>query len=134
MQSSKTVALTTGAALSLLVAALSVSPAAPSHAKKPAAKGAAKPLSGAAAISHGKALVAQNRCNGCHGPDLAGRPGGAPSLHSDGVLKEYNQKTWERVLNTGLDNDGKPVRKPMPVYHMKAADADAIFAYLKTLK
>ena len=134
MHSRTTVALTTGAALGLLVAGLSVSPAAPNNVHKPVPRSSGKPLSGAAAVSHGKALVNQYKCNTCHGADLAGKPHFAPSLHATGVLKEYNQKTWERVLDTGLDNDGKPVRKPMPVYHMKAADADAIYAYCKTLK
>ena len=134
MQSPKTVALTAAAALCLLVAGLSVSPAAPAHGKKSAAKRSAKSLSGAAAVSHGKALVSQYKCNTCHGPDLAGKQGFSPSLKPAGVLKEYDTKTWARVLDTGVTNDGGKVRNPMPVYHMKAADADAIFAYCKTLK
>lgn len=87
-----------------------------------------------AQIAHGKALVGGNGCANCHGADLAGRKGFAPSLHQSGVLKEYNAATFARVMNTGVTNDGGHVQKPMPVYHMKNADGTAIYAYLKTLK
>ncbi len=85
-------------------------------------------------VAHGKALVAGNGCANCHGANLAGRKGFAPSLHASGVLKEYTPSTFARVMNTGVTNDGGHVRKPMPVYHLKNADGTAIYAYLKTLK
>ncbi len=37
-------------------------------------------------------------------------------------------------MNTGVTNDGGMVKKPMPVYHLKAADSAALYAYFKTLK
>ena len=87
-----------------------------------------------AMIARGKTISAEKRCNTCHGADLKGKPGFAPSLHADGVLKEYNAKTWARVLDTGVTNDGKPVKKPMPVYHLKAKDSAALWAYFKSVK
>ncbi len=102
------------------------------HAKKPMPK----PMksSSAALVSKGKALAAAKRCNTCHGADYAGKKGFSPSLHANGVLKEYNPKTWKRVMDTGVTNDGGVVKKPMPAYHMKAADSGALWAYFKTLK
>lgn len=85
-------------------------------------------------VAHGKALVGGNGCASCHGANLAGRKGFSPSLHTTGVLKEYNAATFARVMNTGETNDGGYVKKPMPVYHLKSADGTAIYAYLKTLK
>ena len=100
-----------------------------------AAKTMKKPMHMASAsVAQGKALSSQFRCNGCHSANLQGKPGFSPSLHQSGVLKEYNAKTWEKVLDTGMTNDGKMVKKPMPVYHMPKAKADAIYAYCKTLK
>lgn len=87
-----------------------------------------------ASVAHGKALVGGSGCANCHGANLAGRKGFAPSLHETGVLKEYNAATFARVMNTGETNDGGYVKKPMPVYHLKNADGTAIYAYLKTLK
>jgi len=37
-------------------------------------------------------------------------------------------------MDTGVTEDGGKVKRPMPVYHMKAADSAALYAYLKTLK
>jgi mono/diheme cytochrome c family protein len=91
-------------------------------------------ISPAATIAKGKTLVTTYHCNSCHAADLAGKKGFSPSLKSDGVLKEYNAKTWAVVLDTGVTNDGGMVKKPMPVYKMKAADSAAIWAYLKTVK
>jgi cytochrome c2 len=104
--------------------------AGPSAAKKVSTHKAS--ASGAAA--KGKTLAAKYRCNTCHAADLSGKPGFSPSLHASGVLKEYTPKTWDAVLSTGVTNDGGKVKPPMPVYKMSAADANAIWAYLKTLK
>ena len=94
-----------------------------------------KPMAGGGAlVSKGKALAAAKRCNTCHNADYAGKQGFSPSLKSTGVLKEYNPKTWAVVMNTGVTNDGGKVKPPMPVYHLKAADSNALYAYFKTLK
>lgn len=73
-------------------------------------------------------------CTGCHGLNLQGRKGFSPNLTKLGVLKEYNQKTFERVMSTGVTNDGGHVQKPMPVYHFPASVSDKIYAYLKSVK
>lgn len=95
-----------------------------------------KPMknSNAALVSKGKALAEAKRCNTCHNADYTGKKGFSPSLHASGVLKEYNAKTWARVMDTGVTNDGDVVKKPMPTFHMKAADSSALYAYFKTLK
>lgn len=89
---------------------------------------------GNASLAHGKALAASLRCNTCHGADYAGKKGFSPSLHASGIMKEYNAKTWARVMNTGVTNDNGHVKAPMPVYHLKPSDSGALFAYFKTLK
>ena len=37
------------------------------------------------------------------------------------------------LLTTGIANTGKPLRAPMPSFHMTRADAEAVLAYLKSL-
>jgi len=99
---------------------------------------AAPPLKNAktniALIAKGKALSNSKKCTGCHGPDMAGRPNFSPSLHASGPLRHYTAKTWARALDIGVDEEGKPFKKPMPTYHMAAPDSAALFAYCKTLK
>ena len=87
-----------------------------------------------ATIAKGKTLAVKYGCNTCHGKDYAGKPKFSPSLKKNGVLKEYNPKTWATVLNTGVTNDGGKVKDPMPVYKMKASDSAAIWAFLVSLK
>lgn len=98
---------------------------------------AMRPLDAKAAaslVAQGKQIVQQKGCNTCHGANLAGKPKFSPSLRSNGVLKVYNPKTWARVMDVGITEDGEKVKKPMPVYHLKAADSAALYAYFKTLK
>jgi cytochrome c553 len=85
-------------------------------------------------ILAGKALTVSDHCTQCHGANLTGQTQFSPSLRTTGVLKEYNKKTFETVLFSGKTNDGGMVSNPMPVYKMKAALADDIYDYLKTLK
>ncbi len=54
----------------------------------------------------------------------------APRLAGLGGLGEVDVT---RILETGLDPGGKPVRPPMHVYHLSHEDAAAIVAYLKAL-
>ncbi len=54
----------------------------------------------------------------------------APRLAGLGGLSEVEVT---RILETGLDPGGKPVRPPMHVYHLSHEDAAAIVAYLKAL-
>ena len=37
------------------------------------------------------------------------------------------------LLTTGIWRDGKPLRPPMPQFHMTREDADSVVAYLKSL-
>jgi len=37
------------------------------------------------------------------------------------------------LLTTGVWITGKPLRDPMPKFHMAPADAEAVVAYLKSL-
>lgn len=131
--------LTLGLGAVLSLAGIGQGPAAQAAkpaAKKPAAKKpAAKPAAGGAAlVAKGKALAESKKCNTCHSADYAGKQGFSPSLKSTGALKEYNPTTWARVMNTGVTEDGGHVKPPMPVYHLKKADSDALWAYFKTLK
>lgn len=54
----------------------------------------------------------------------------APRLAGLGGLGEVDVT---RILETGLDPGGRPVRPPMHVYHLSHEDAAAIVAYLKAL-
>jgi len=54
-------------------------------------------------------------------PDIAGLPG-------------WDTEKAVRFLMTGLAPNGQPARPPMPAYHMNRADAEAVVAYLKSLK
>ena len=108
-----------------------VSPAAPAKTLK---KPAPKAMFTAAQIAHGKALSEEKSCNSCHGATYAGKPGFSPSIRADGHTKTYNAKTFARMLDTGVTDDGGMVRKPMPVYHLPAKDGTDVYAFLTTLK
>jgi mono/diheme cytochrome c family protein len=102
------------------------------------------PMSGAAAkpmksmkmsmLAEGKNITTTKGCVKCHGSNLNGIPQFSPGLSKTGVLKEYNKSSFEVVMNTGKTNDGGMVTKPMPIYHFKSAQSDALYAYLVTLK
>ncbi len=124
-----TVALTAAFGLCAAFAGLQTSPAAPVHAMKhPAATGSA------ALVAAGKGVAENNGCNSCHGADYAGKKGFSPSIHANGILKQYKLATFERVMNTGVTEDGGHVEKPMPVYHMDAKKSAPLYAFLESLK
>ncbi len=83
-------------------------------------------------ISQGKSLTSQFGCTGCHGSDLKGKMG--PSITASGILKTYNKTTFERAMNVGLNPKGGPLQPPMPTFHMPKPKADAVYAYLKSIK
>ena len=93
---------------------------------------AAPAASSAKQIAAGKAMISQYKCNGCHGADLKGRPHFSPSIQWTSLSKKYNAKTFARVMDTGITQDGTKVKPPMPVYHLKATQSAALMAYLKT--
>ena len=115
-------------ALSLALASVGFSTSATAAAGKKKAV-----ASSAAMISQGKALASQYGCNKCHGADFHGKPGRTPNITETGELKNYNPKTFATLLSTGVEHDGKHLQH-MPVMHLPASKADAIYAYLKTVK
>lgn len=118
------------AALGLCAAfSTQISPAAPIHAMKhPAAGGSA------ALVAAGKGIAENNGCPSCHGADYAGKKGFSPSIRANGVTKQYTLTTFERVMNTGVTEDGGHVMKPMPVYHMDGKKSVPLYAFLESLK
>ena len=59
----------------------------------------------------------------------------SPGLTPDGRLWDrWKEEGIRNYLLTGLNPKGGKADAPMPTYKMKAADVDAIIAYLKTLK
>ena len=123
-----TAALTLAFGLCVTLAGIQTSPAAP---PKPAKKPAASPT---AQIAAGKALAESNGCNGCHSATYAGKQGFSPSIRATGVTKKYTLATWERMMDTGVTEDGGHVQKPMPVYHMPAAKSAPLYAFLMSQK
>jgi mono/diheme cytochrome c family protein len=57
-------------------------------------------------------------------PQQVPRIGGAPPATDAQMIT---------LLTTGLWTDGKPLRQPMPPFHMSKDDAEAVLAYLKTI-
>jgi mono/diheme cytochrome c family protein len=53
-------------------------------------------------------------------PRIAGNP---PGSDADMI----------KLLTTGVGRDHKPLRPPMPQFHMRVEDAEAVLAYLKSL-
>ena len=104
------------------------------HSGPPASAKLKIPSASAAQAMQGKALVTK-MCAGCHGADLAGRKGRSPSIRaSHGPMQHYTKKQFERLMDSGITDDGKKVMPYMPAFKMSAAKADSIYAYLKTQK
>lgn len=57
-------------------------------------------------------------------PVLAPRLAGNPPATNAGMIT---------LLTTAIWTDGKPLRDPMPHFHMTQADAEAVVAYLRSL-
>lgn len=129
MRTTPTAALTLAFGLGVTLVGIQTSPAAPPKAAK--MHTGASP---AALIAQGKTLAESNGCNGCHSATYAGKQGFSPSIRANGVTKQYKLATWERMMNTGITEDGGHVNKPMPVYHMVAAKSAPLYAFLTSLK
>lgn len=94
----------------------------------------------------GKYLIEEvAHCQVCHtrrladgGPDAsAWLKGGtdAPDITSGGALwKTWGEKGMARFLQTGRDPAGASAAAHMPAYRLRPDDAEAIAAYLKSLK
>ena len=125
-------ALTASLGLCAVFAGVQTSPAAPMHMNHPMMKHPM--MSNAVLIKEGKSVAESNGCNSCHSATYGGKAHFSPSIRANGVTKEYTLATFERVMNTGVTNDGGHVKKPMPVYHMPAAKSAPLYAFLKSLK
>jgi hypothetical protein len=58
-------------------------------------------------------------------PTVAPRIAGLPPASNDGMVT---------LLTTGVWITGKQLKDPMPKFHMTKADAEAVVAYLKSVK
>ena len=112
-----------------LCAAIAGLQAAPLHTMKhPAA------ATSTALVTAGKGVAETNGCNSCHGANYAGKKGFSPSIRANGVTKQYKLATFERVMNTGITEDGGHVQKPMPVDHMPVKQSAPLYAFLESQK
>jgi mono/diheme cytochrome c family protein len=94
-------------------------------------------------VARGRYLVGPaGACADCHGPTLHGqvlgflRPGMPVQYKSANIagLKFLTSAQAVTFLTTGVLPNGKRARPPMPEYRFNNADAQAIVAYLKSLK
>lgn len=58
----------------------------------------------------------------------------APASPNIAGLEGWDTEKAVQFLMTGLTPNGQPARPPMPQYKMNRADAEAVVAYLKSLK
>ncbi len=108
------------------------------------------------AVARGKYIVqGLSICDQCHTPrDSNGNPDRAHELEGAPVwLKSSEpQENWPlqapriagtlpgtdaemvKLLTTGIWRDGRPLRPPMPQFRMTRSDAEAVVAYLKSVK
>ncbi len=109
-----------------------------------------------AQIAHGEYLVkAVGQCGDCHSPmndkgefvmdkwlqgkklefwPLVPMPAWTDTSPNIAGLAGWDQTKAVAFFMTGLAPNGQPARPPMPQYHMNRADAEAVVAYLKSLK
>ena len=59
-------------------------------------------------------------------PQVCPRIGGTPSAPDEEMITMLTTGVWPKT--------GKPLRQPMPTFHMTRDDAAAVVAYLKSLK
>lgn len=45
----------------------------------------------------------------------------------------YDQEAFVRLLTTGINNQNRPPRAPMPPFRMTREDAEAVWSYLRSL-
>jgi mono/diheme cytochrome c family protein len=99
----------------------------------------------AADVARGQYLVGPaGQCSDCHGATLGGGPNQipgppgvpwAPSVPSlVGLTMFATDAQAVTFFETGALPDGSKVRPPMPEYRFNEADAQAIVAYLRSLK
>jgi len=109
-----------------------------------------------AQVAHGEYLVKSiGQCADCHTPfnDKGGyvedkwlqgkkldfaptipMPVWADTSPNIAGLEGWDSAKAVQFFMTGLAPNGQPARPPMPAYHMTKADAEAVVAYLQSLK
>lgn len=102
-----------------------------------------------AQIAQGKYLVTRVAgCGDCHSASLHGGPLGfkpvgamPPGMHWEPnapnivkLLKSGSADKWAKFLETGVDPHGGHADPPMPQFRLNHADAQAVVAYIRTLK
>jgi mono/diheme cytochrome c family protein len=134
-----------GAVAGLLMVFFSIGSASPNSAKATPAQ-----------IKRGEYLVkAIGQCGDCHTPFtltggfvmdkwLQGKklefaplipiPIWAPTSPNIAGLESWDTEKAVQFFMTGLSANGQPPRPPMPQYKMNRADAEAVVAYLQSLK
>lgn len=107
-------------------------------------------------IAHGEYLVKEiGQCGDCHTPMnergefiqdkwLQGTkltftstvpvPNWADTSANIAGLPGWDHANAVKFFMTGLAPNGQPARPPMPAYHMNKTDAEAVVAYLESLK
>ena len=107
-------------------------------------------------IAHGEYLVkAIGQCGDCHTPmnekgefvpgkwlqgkklefaSIVPMPVWADTSPNIAGLPGWNHEKAVQFFMTGLAPNGQPARPPMPMYKMNRADAEAVVAYLQSLK
>jgi mono/diheme cytochrome c family protein len=119
--------------------------------------GSGKPSADKSAmIAHGEYLVKEiGQCADCHTPMnemgqfvqekwLQGTkltftstvpvPGWADTSANIAGLPGWDHAQAVKFFTTGLAPNGQPARPPMPAYHLNKTDAEAVVAYLESLK
>jgi cytochrome c553 len=77
----------------------------------------------------GKGLYTQRHCDSCHGADLKGTPGMAPSLLPSGAMSHYTGDSFATLMNTNVGYSGKKMSLPM-AGKLKADEIKALYVYL----
>lgn len=128
---------------------------APQKAQKTVQKSAAAPATNQSQVDHGKYLVENvGMCEECHTPrDSRGNLDESRRLQGAAIwiVPVHRMNNWAMrapalaglpgftdsealtVLEQGIGPNGLPIQPPMHIYHMSAADAQAIVAYLRSM-
>lgn len=128
---------------------------APQKAQKTAKNSAAAPSANQSQVDRGKYLVENvGMCEECHTPrDANGNLDESRRLQGAAIwitpvhrmdnwamrapalagLPGFTDPEAETVLEHGVGPNGLPIQPPMHIYHMTAADAQAIVAYLRSM-
>ena len=123
--------------------------------QKTAQKSAAAPAGNQGNLERGKYLIENvGMCEECHTPrDAEGNLDESRRLQGAAIwimpvhpmtnwamrapalagLPGFTDAEAETVLEQGVGPNGLPIQPPMHVYHMSAADAEAIVAYLRSM-